>query len=185
MAQRVEGDLYYELDGQLSEIKRQLRQPSGYPFDLERLKSGLQVLIEGRFFGVCGSFADDYDMWTDGWVLLKNSPRRLTSSSPYLELVPFLRDGEKKIGGDEMMRRARLKLANYGQEDAEFLLKDPGQIPMDFRPFCLVFPGTVWLDSDGNREFASLDCFGGRWRLHFILEYGLDFDQHRLIRPHK
>lgn len=41
--------MYYELDGQLSEIKRQLRQPTGYPFDVEGLKAALQSIIEGRF----------------------------------------------------------------------------------------------------------------------------------------
>lgn len=47
--QRVAGETYYELDGQLIEIKRQLRQPSGYPFNPEGLKRGLQRVIEGQF----------------------------------------------------------------------------------------------------------------------------------------
>ncbi len=49
MAQCVAGDQYYVLDGQLHEIKRQLRQLSGYPFDPERLKMALQNIIEGKF----------------------------------------------------------------------------------------------------------------------------------------
>ena len=51
MAIQVAGELYYDLDGQLVEIKRQLRQPSGYPFDLNQLKTALQNAIEGRFDG--------------------------------------------------------------------------------------------------------------------------------------
>ena len=51
MAVKVAGDLYYELDGQLHELKRQLRQPSGYPFDLARLRRYLQGAIEGLFDG--------------------------------------------------------------------------------------------------------------------------------------
>ncbi|MDP3962545.1 MAG: hypothetical protein Q8Q03_01625, partial [bacterium] len=49
MAKIVAGDTYYNLDGQLLEIKRQLRQPNGYPYDPEDLSVGLQKLIEGKF----------------------------------------------------------------------------------------------------------------------------------------
>lgn len=45
----VSGDLYWELDGKLWEIKRQLRQPSGYPFDPGKLNDALQWVIEGKF----------------------------------------------------------------------------------------------------------------------------------------
>ncbi len=45
----VAGDMYQQLDGQLFEIKRQLRQPDGYPFDPQLLKLGLQQIIEGKF----------------------------------------------------------------------------------------------------------------------------------------
>lgn len=49
MAHCVVGDQYYGLDGQLTEIKRQLRQPVGYPYDPEQLRIALQAIIEGRF----------------------------------------------------------------------------------------------------------------------------------------
>lgn len=49
MATKVAGERYYELDGQLLEIKRQLRQLNGYPFDPEILKIHLRAAIEGRF----------------------------------------------------------------------------------------------------------------------------------------
>ena len=49
MAEKVTGDQYYELDGQLSEIKRQLRQLNGYSFSIETLKVSLQNIIEGKF----------------------------------------------------------------------------------------------------------------------------------------
>lgn len=51
MAEKVSDQLYYELDGQLSEIKRQLRQQEGYPYNPEMLKESLRELIEGRFQG--------------------------------------------------------------------------------------------------------------------------------------
>lgn len=49
MATKVAGELYESITGQLFEIGRQLRQPNGYPFDPERLKTHLQAAIEGRF----------------------------------------------------------------------------------------------------------------------------------------
>lgn len=52
MATQVTGELYFDLDGQLAEIKRQLRQPAGYPFDPRHLQRALQAAIEGKFNGV-------------------------------------------------------------------------------------------------------------------------------------
>jgi hypothetical protein len=49
MATLVKGELYEELDGQLLEIKRQLRQPNGYPYNPMQLRRALQDVIEGRF----------------------------------------------------------------------------------------------------------------------------------------
>ena len=49
MAVKVAGELYFNIDGQLAEIKRQLRQPNGYPFDPIQLQKFLQRTIEGKF----------------------------------------------------------------------------------------------------------------------------------------
>ncbi len=49
MATQVAGEQYYDLDGQLAEIKRQIRQSAGYPYDPLKLKTALQNVIEGRF----------------------------------------------------------------------------------------------------------------------------------------
>lgn len=49
MATLVAGEQYHELDGQLLEIKRQLRQSAGYPYDPAQLKVALQNAIEGKF----------------------------------------------------------------------------------------------------------------------------------------
>lgn len=51
MAAKVAGELYEGITGQLFEIGRQLRQPNGYPFDPEGLKSFLQLAVEGKFNG--------------------------------------------------------------------------------------------------------------------------------------
>lgn len=49
MAQHLSQAEYYDVNGQLLEINRQLRQPAGYPFDPDHLKMALQEIIEGRF----------------------------------------------------------------------------------------------------------------------------------------
>lgn len=49
-AQVVDGELYIKIDGQLFEIKRQLRQTNGYPFDPNRLSRRLQSIISGEAF---------------------------------------------------------------------------------------------------------------------------------------
>lgn len=49
MATQVAGDLYESITGQLFEIGRQLRQPNGYPFNAEALKTHLQDAVEGNF----------------------------------------------------------------------------------------------------------------------------------------
>ncbi|HBR80122.1 MAG: hypothetical protein UX09_C0052G0002 [Candidatus Uhrbacteria bacterium GW2011_GWE2_45_35] len=49
MATIVTSEQYYRLDGQLGEIKRQIRQENGYPFDPDRLARALQAVIEGQF----------------------------------------------------------------------------------------------------------------------------------------
>lgn len=49
MATPVSGDLYFDIDGQLLEITRQLRQKGGYPYDPMQLVEHLQAAIEGNF----------------------------------------------------------------------------------------------------------------------------------------
>ncbi len=60
MATKVTGDLYEKLDAKLFEIKRQIRQPGGYPYDPEKLNKWLQEAIEGQFPGSFhGEVSDD------------------------------------------------------------------------------------------------------------------------------
>jgi len=48
MATKVAGDLYVDIDGQIGEIKRQLRQKEGYPFDPMQLVEHLLAAIKGN-----------------------------------------------------------------------------------------------------------------------------------------
>jgi hypothetical protein len=49
MANIVTGDEYFALDGQLGEIKRQIRQPLGYPYSVAELRVALHDIIMGHF----------------------------------------------------------------------------------------------------------------------------------------
>ncbi|MBI4117137.1 MAG: hypothetical protein HY451_00375 [Parcubacteria group bacterium] len=161
--QSVTGDLYESITGQLFEIGRQLRQPNGYPFDPLQLKVHLQAAIEGRFGAVSGNFR--FDKRKDGWTLLENAPRRI---SGVIDAVPFLENGEPSVKGEVMATRAIKLNANYGQEDAEWLLENQDKISVELRNFVLVFTATVWRDPDGRRFVPCLDWFGGRWFLRFF-----------------
>ncbi|MEK7189659.1 MAG: hypothetical protein AAB666_01625 [Patescibacteria group bacterium] len=56
----VKGDLYESIDGKLHEIKRQVRQKGGYPFDPMLLDNALQALTEGNF-DAQSAFPTTYD----------------------------------------------------------------------------------------------------------------------------
>ena len=176
---KVAGELKDTLLGQLFEIERQIRQSCGYPFDPLRLKIHLQAAIEGRFGLVAGNFK--HDMQKDGWTLLENTPRRLSSA---ITGISFLKEGETRINGEEMARRARFDLdADYGQEDAEWLLENQDKIPVELQKFYLIFPATKWLGADGNRYVPYLYWSGGRWVLDFSwLDSGF-YSYSRLVRP--
>src|SRR3989344_4705347 len=54
-----------------------------------------------------------------------------------------------------------------GRGPAEALLENQHLIPKEWRGYYLVFPGTVWQDSSGDRDVPYLGWGGRRWRLDF------------------
>lgn len=125
------------------------------------------------------------DLREEGWTLLEHSPRRLNSVAD-LELVSFLKNGERNISGEWALARARDELdASYGQEDAEWLLEHQDEIPKEFRNFCLCFLATVWWLRRGYRSAAYLYWDGKQWDMDFSW-LSDDFDgRGRLVRPRK
>ena len=125
------------------------------------------------------------DMRKEGWTLLEHVPLSITSISD-LEMVPVLKKDEDRIGGEEMVRRARIELkANLGHEDAEWLEKHQNEIPKEWRNYYFTFPGTVWQGSDGFRCVPYLYWNGGRWSLRFYW-LGLDWNSlGRILRLRK
>lgn len=180
MANMVAGDMYFDLDGQLLEIKGQLRQQNGYPFDPLQLKAHLQAAIEGQFSVATGNFKRD--MRKEDWTLLENQPRRIGGQ---IAGVPFLNNGESSVNGEVVAERAVTLDANYGQEDAEWLLGHQDMIPAELRNYFLVFPATKWRRPVGGRRVPCLYFDGGRWCLDFgWLDHVFSGDG-RLVRPRK
>ncbi|QQG44935.1 MAG: hypothetical protein HYW89_02910 [Candidatus Sungiibacteriota bacterium] len=172
--------LYIDLQ---SAVLRQLPRPAA--FTRETLKSllgkqaalrrGLAPLAKGLVDGFAAPLRPilQNDKRRQGWTLVDHTPRSIMAVSD-LELVPFLRDGEKVLRGYDMMGRARYEFdADLGQEDAEFILERQAEIPEEFRQYYLVFLRTVWLASDGDLYVSCLYFGDGRWYPFFGW---LDFD---------
>ncbi|MFH1575518.1 MAG: hypothetical protein ABIB55_01065 [Candidatus Nealsonbacteria bacterium] len=181
MAVVVTGEQYYDLDGQLSEIKRQLRQPNGYPFSPQELKFHLQAAIEGRFSGM-PTFSRD--MRKEGWTLVEDVGDLLISIA-YLEIVSVLKETEDSISEDEIRSRIKKLGTNLGQHHAEYLLEHSADIPVEWREYFLVFAGTIWRNYRGDLEMPCL-CFDrGRWRLYFDWLKNYRLQHGRLVRSCK
>ena len=121
---------------------------------------------------------------TKGWTLLEDTKESKESivSIDKLEPVPFLKDGEAYVDGEELARRGLELHANLGQTHAEYMLEHQAEIPKEFRKYVLVFPGTKWRDRDGDRYVPYLYWDGRRWCL-FFRWLGYDFDSScRLLR---
>ncbi len=108
-----------------------------------------------------------FDMRKYSWNLLEHQPRRITSVADF-ELIPFLKNGESYIRGEEMLRRARGQNVDLSQEDAEWLLDHQHEIPEEFRTYYLLFLGSVW-------QIRNRDCFipylhwgDGKWCLSWV-----------------
>lgn len=107
-----------------------------------------------------------------------------------LEAVPFHKDGEDWVSGDEMMRRASDAQSfpgcqGWSQHYAEQLFARAAELPEEMRPFVLPFTDTILVDRDGRRLVAVLLWLCGRWQLGWDW-LGDDFDRDcRLLRFRK
>ena len=189
MATKVTGELYESITGQLFEIGRQLRQVNGYPFDPERLQNHLQKGIEGRFIDddLCFVFRniplEDHRL-NEGWKIEKDAD--VQDGEFTFDLVPFCKDEESCISGEELMKRAQEQnCCQWGFRHAKQILENKQRIPKWMIKHYLVFPGSVWVDPDGDRDVPFLSWGGDRWYLNFRW-LGYDFDSNgRFFRPRK
>lgn len=118
--------------------------------------------------------------------LIEHATRTVISVAE-IEAVSFLRDGERRILGYDVIGRARfdprLVGTNLGQEDAEFCLEHQDEIPVELRQCILVFPGTIRRHPGGYFYVPYLDWDGERWVLAFGWLGGGWHSSGRLVRP--
>jgi hypothetical protein len=74
-----------------------------------------------------------------------------------------------------MRKRAVEFKGNLGLSDGKRMLAEQDKIPVEFRDFYILLPGTVLRDSDGDLYVPFLYWGGDRWYLGF---YWLDYDWH-------
>lgn len=188
MAHEVSQAMYYDLDGQLYEIKRQIRQQSGYPFDPERLQLALQEIIEGKFITANVKANHAYPVVVDYAMSLADMIAAgrydWTNSDITAGHFPFTGEGKAEVAielvhfgrvikdGDEGLR----ELDKMGLRAATLpeLLAFGEKYPDMQRQFPVIAFGSVWQDRGGFRDVPglwkgdrkrSLDLrwFGGGW----------------------
>jgi hypothetical protein len=186
--QIVAGDLYYDLDGQLSEIKRQLRQSSGYPFNAKQLRAYLQNAVTGNFY-FPDTFRETGELTLQIPALLRPTLAELRSkydwigeengierdSSPTeavtLKLATILLGNERSVNGQKYEERIAPKLdIILGYQQAIWLVEHQDEHP-EFMALLgkvyIDFTGLVVVRSIGDRRCPFLDQFGERWCLYW------------------
>jgi len=165
----VSAEQYQEIDKRILEIKRQLNQKGGYPYDPDKLSLTLQAVVEGRFKAVGGKFPCQTlcpDLIPAGYEVIEDvEPSQFQVKD--LKLVPFLEDGENYVDGEELRQRAKKLKANLGLADAKFIMDHQNEIPTEFRDKYLVFTGTLLHSLGGELSVAYLSWSRGRWYLSF------------------
>lgn len=192
MAQRVAGDQYESITGQLFEIGRQLRQKSGYPYDPGKLQRHLQMAIEGDFgdrdripalptwktivLGICAKSGYDlYELlvkdgchvseWADDLLKMKNSAFSVSSEQLLVDLV--------KVSVAELGFHSGAKTSDiYKAAQKRGLVLCPSEVGPQLRRQYVDQPRDEWIlvgmepiaDSDGDlRVFGVAHGDDGRW----------------------
>jgi hypothetical protein len=179
MAQRVAGELYESVTGQLFEIGRQLRQSNGYPFDAKKLQRVLQDAIEGKFdiasvvqqylitvnydLSVKGAIAAGKYDWKNDDITSKNFPSKRTGTT-HIEII--LVKFDKDMTSEDVLR----ELDKQGLRAAELpeLLAFGEKYPDVQREFPVVALGSVWQSSFGIRFVPYLSRNGGKRDLSLV-----------------
>ena len=110
-----------------------------------------------------------FDKTRERWTLVEDTP---LEESTRLSLTGFFEEDEQYVLGETMLERGKnmteqLGIRLAGQLHAEAMYYRDEKIPAKWRPFDLVFAGTVWQDSYGWRWVVSLYWSEDQWVLRF------------------
>lgn len=159
MATKVEGELYSKIDGQLHEIKRQLRQPNGYPFDPSLLQRALQEMIEGKFaneFNPVDFIGRGWKLAQDGEVLPENwDPTQVVLKSALLPEEDF-------INGEQTLQRFSNQPL-LGVRAFMYYWRNKDKIPRSWGSARVLFDATIVLNPGNFRASLSLYKHEARW----------------------
>jgi len=183
---RVAGELYVNIDGQMREIKRQLRQKEGYPYDPMQLVEHLQAAIEGNLVDRHGQpFKTEPPRAISRVVLsfaitcegrlaseLVNASRydwhnelitdKLFPIQPHVPVVRKLEFIECDFDPSSEQVLEELKRHGLIRPTAEDALEFGKKHPEEQRKRPLVFLHEPVLDPDGGRNVLVLDGLAGR-----------------------
>jgi hypothetical protein len=107
------------------------------------------------------------DFSHEGYTLKENT--RLLSGTVDLRPLSFIEDCENDLKGIEIVERAIKLNANLGQLDAEKILENQDNIPVELRHLRIIFTGTVWLKNNTKIEFIPCLSWNGKyWVLDLI-----------------
>jgi hypothetical protein len=108
-----------------------------------------------------------YNKAEQKWTLLEDNKEREILPVGELELAVPFKDEETCIFGHELIKRAVKTKNNFSQRQAEYLLENQDKIPLDWRPFCIIFPGTIWADSANRPSVPYIVYETKGWNLSF------------------
>ncbi len=169
MATIVTGDMYEKLDGQLHELKRQIRQRGGYPHDPQSLVAGLQKLIDGNFGTNISCSSVDLSsapFIPDGWSVEEHQKGGQFVWDP-TKVRLHLDEGQtdRRYVEGHKLRKLISKKNPYNANLLDFLLKNGNQhlIPEEWKGKAVFFWGTIYRNSDGNLYVRYLYWRSRRW----------------------
>jgi len=187
----VDVDRYYHLDGLMLKIKRQLRQPEGYPFDLSALERLLQDAIEGRFEEAALEqptaptitgyklAIDRTRTWAEWQQATGIAARQWNDNITELHFPITVGEGDEQvevvtIHFDRVMTTAEVRRyrEEHGLEPVEFVhqMAMAEAHPELQTQFPLLNFDSAWVDGDGHWHVLVLDEHIGRG-LDLCLDY--------------
>ena len=98
----------------------------------------------------------------DGLTVITHVHQAVGWGDGRLGLMSLEKKAKKALG-----RLKRSRLAGASAELAEVALKDPDAIPIEWRPYTLVFTGTIFKNGAGKECFVTLYFFG-HWTWDYV-----------------